>query len=283
MDVKHVLEILTCNACFKYSQMKEGKIISCSEQNQLKNCSKFDKNNNCLSCNSGYKLVDGDCILIDNTFYAIYNVVSTVDPTILMCNYHLNFKLSYLTIYDNGEIIFPSIIDLGNSPMPFIVYTFDTLGLHNLTISINRTLYYCLGWMFGDCKNLVSVKFAKGFDTRYVTSIYNMFVCDYMLTSVDMTYFDTSNIRDMVDTFWYCNSLSFLNLSNFDTSRVTRMEGMFDHCANLSYIDLSSFNMTNVKDTESLFRDVAKNGVIKIGKDFGEYKKLIPKNWTIIE
>ena len=195
-----------------------------------------------------------------------------------MDNYHLHFQLSELTMYDDGEIVYPSITEKG-----YIVYTFKSLGLHNVTVSIHKTLYGCIGWMFGCCDNLVSVKFAKNFDTKYVTSIYNMFCHDSMLNSVNFTYFDTSNLYDMVDVFWYCESLSFLNLSNFDTSKVTRMEGIFDNCKNLSYIDISSFNMTIVKDTKSMFNNVAKNGVIKIGKKFGEYKKLIPKNWNIIE
>ena len=61
------------------------------------------------------------------------------------------------------------------------------------------------------------------------------------------------------------------------------MEGIFDNCKNLSYIDISSFNMTKVNNTKSMFYNTAKNGEIRIGKHFGDYKKLIPKNWNIIE
>jgi surface protein len=60
------------------------------------------------------------------------------------------------------------------------------------------------------------------------------------------------------------------------------MEGMFDYCSNLNYIDLSSFNMTKVSNTKSMFSFVAKTGIIKINDLFGNYKSLIPKNWTIV-
>ena len=273
-----------CSECFKNPKIKDGKIILCNFEEKTEHCSYFDKNNNCIYCDKYYKLVDGECLLINNTFYAVYNVVSTENPTNIMCNYHLDFQLSELTMYDNGEIVYPSILEGRQGyTLTSIVYTFKSLGFHNVTVSIHKTLPNCLGWMFGDCVNLVSVKFDKDFDTRYVTSIYNMFVCDHMLTSVDMSNFNTSNIRDMVDVFWYCDSISYLDLSNFDTSKVTRMEGIFDNCKNLSYIDISSFNMTKVNDTKSMFSNIAKNGVIKIGKHFGDYKKLIPKNWNIIE
>ena len=273
-----------CSECFKNPKIKDGKIILCNFEEKTEHCSYFDKNNKCLSCDRSYKLVDGECLLINNTFYAVYNVVSTENPTKIMCNYHIDLKLSEIEMYDNGEIVYPSIIDVNRgSSLPYIVYTFKTLGLHNITVSIHRNLYSCIGWMFGMCENLVSVKFDKDFDTRYVTSIYNMFCHDYMLTSVDMSNFNTSSMNDMVDVFWYCESITSLDLSNFDTSKVTRMEGIFDNCKNLSYIDISSFNMTKVKDTKSMFYNTAKNGEIRIGKYFGDYKKLIPKNWKIIE
>ena len=273
-----------CSECFKNPKIKDGKIILCNDKEKTEHCSYFDKNNNCIYCDKYYKLVDGECLLINNTFYAVYNVVSTENPTNIMCNYHLHFQLSELTMYDNGEIVYPSILEGREGyTLTSIVYTFKSLGLHNVTVTIHKTLPNCLGWMFGDCYNLVSVKFDKDFDTSYVTSIYNMFVCAHMLTSVDMSNFNTSNIRDMVDVFWYCDSITYLDLSSFDTSKVTRMEGIFDNCKNLSYIDISSFNMTKVNDTKSMFSNIAKNGVIKIGKHFGDYKKLIPKNWNIIE
>ena len=185
-------------------------------------------------------------------------------------------------MYVNNKLVIPSIIDLGNSPLPFIVYTFKSIGLQNVTVSFNTTIKNCIGWMFGTCDNLVSVKFSKNFDTKKVTNIYNMFVADYMLTSIDMSSFDTSNINDMTDTFYSCKSLTSLDLSNFNTSNVRRMEGMFDYCENLKYIDLSSFNMTKVNNTKSMFSFTAKNGTIIINDLFGNYKNLIPKNWTII-
>ena len=271
-----------CIACYNYPYMVNGEIKTC---NKCKigtgdNCLSCDDNNKCKTCNKGYKLVDGKCVLIDNTFYAVYNASTTNEPTKIMCNYHTNFKLSDFQMYVNNKLVIPSIIDIGNNP--FIVYTFKYIGLHNVTVSFNKTLSSCIGWMFGTCNRLVSIKFSKSFDTKYVTSIYNMFVLDEILTSVDMSSFNTSNIYDMTDTFYSCKSLTSLDLSNFDTSRVNRMEGMFDYCANLNYIDLSSFNMTKVSNTKSMFSFVAKTGTIKISNLFGNYKNLIPKNWTIV-
>ena len=273
-----------CLECNGYPYIINGEIKTCNDckVGSGENCLSCDKNNKCKTCNKGYKLVDGKCILIDNTFYAVYNVTTIDKPTKIMCNYHTHFKLTDFQMYVNNKLVIPSIIDLGNSPLPFIVYTFKSIGLQNVTVSFNTTIKNCIGWMFGTCDNLVSVKFSKNFDTKKVTNIYNMFVADYMLTSIDMSPFDTSNINDMTDTFYSCKSLTSLDLSNFNTSNVRRMEGMFDYCENLKYIDLSSFNMTKVNNTKSMFSFTAKNGTIIINDLFGNYKNLIPKNWTII-
>ena len=273
-----------CIECYNYPYMINGEIKTCNncKIGSGENCLSCDEHNKCKTCNKGYKLLDGKCILIDNTFYAVYNATTISEPTKIMCNYHTRFSLSDFQMYVNNELVIPSIIDLGNSPLPFIVYTFKYKGLQNVRVSFNRTISNCIGWMFGTCDRLVSVKFSKSFDTRYVTNIYNMFVHDTILTSLDMSSFNTSNIYEMTDTFYGCKSLTSLNLSNFDTSKVIRMEGMFDYCSNLNYIDLSSFNMTKVSNTKSMFSFVAKTGIIKINDLFGNYKSLIPKNWTIV-
>ena len=273
-----------CIQCLNYPFIINGEIKTCNDCKigSGANCLSCDKNNKCEKCNKGYILIDGKCKLIENTFHAVYNSTTVDEPTKIMCNYHTKFKLTDFQMYVNGELVIPSIIDLGNSPLPFIVYKFKYIGLQNVTVSFNTTLKYCIGWMFGECPNLISVKFSKTFDTSYVTSIYNMFVGDENLVSIDMSSFDTSRINDMTDTFYSCKSLTSLDLSNFNTNNVARMEGMFDYCESLNYIDLSSFNMTKVKNTESMFSYVSKTGTIKISNLFGDYKKLIPKNWTII-
>ena len=224
---------------------------------------------------------DGSCKFIDNSFTAIYNSTSINESTKIMCNYHISLTLNDFIMYVDGNIVVPTI-ETYYSHLPFITYKFNSIGLHNVKIFFKKTLTNCIGWMFGDCIDLVSVKFSDTMDTSHVSDIYNMFVCTYSLLTVDLSSFDTSNIVEMTDTFYSSNKLTSLNLSNFNTSNVRRMEGMFDHCEKLNFIDLSSFNMSKVTNTVSLFTNVAKNGTIIINELFGQYKKLIPNDWNII-
>ena len=274
-----------CIECENYPFYENGEIKSCNkckigEGEKCLSCNKDD--HKCAACNEGYKLMpDGTCLLIDNSFTAIFNSTSN-NSTKIMCNYHLNLQLTDFIMYVDGKIAFPTIETFPNSKLPFITYKFNSVGLHNVKVSFKKVLRNCIGWMFGWCADLIYVKFSKTFDSSHVTSIYNMFNCDYSLQWVDLSSFNTSRVTDMTDVFWSCTKITAINLSNFNTSLVRRMEGMFDHCAKLNYIDLSNFNMSIVNNTISLFSGVAKNGIIKISNLFGEYKNLIPKNWTII-
>ena len=48
--------------------------------------------------------------------------------------------------------------------------------------------------------------------------------------------------------FINCKKLSNLDLSSFNTNNVKNMSGMFFDCQNLSNLDLSSFNTNNVTE-----------------------------------
>ena len=53
--------------------------------------------------------------------------------------------------------------------------------------------------------------------------------------------------------FRECSSLQSINLSSFNTTNVKDMSGMFSWCSSLQSIDLSSFNTTKVEDMKSMF------------------------------
>ena len=54
--------------------------------------------------------------------------------------------------------------------------------------------------------------------------------------------------------FRKCSSLQSIDLSSFNTINVKNMYRMFQNCSSLQSIDLSSFNTTNVKEMRSMFR-----------------------------
>lgn len=99
--------------------------------------------------------------------------------------------------------------------------------------------------MFSDCNILTSVDLS-GFDTSNVTDMSSMFAGCNALISVDLSGFDTSNVTDMAAMFKECETLTSLDLSGFDTSKVTAMGNIFNACRALISLDLSGFDTSKV-------------------------------------
>ena len=96
-----------------------------------------------------------------------------------------------------------------------------------------------------------------------VTDMTDMFSDCPILTSIDLSNFNTSNVTIMSGMFVWCSNLASINLSNFDTSKVIDMTSMFDGCSNLTTLDLSSFDTSNVKDMYAMFYDCSNLTTIK--------------------
>lgn len=86
-----------------------------------------------------------------------------------------------------------------------------------------------------------------------VTIMCSMFEDCSNLTSLDVSNFNTSNVKDMTLMFYGCSSLTSLDLSSFDTSNTTEMIKMFESCSKLISVDLSNFDTSNVTDIWEMF------------------------------
>ena len=58
--------------------------------------------------------------------------------------------------------------------------------------------------------------------------------------------------------FCYCSSLTYLDLSNFNTNNVKDMSYMFCDCSSLTSLNLSNFNTNNVTNMSYMFSGVNK-------------------------
>lgn len=69
-----------------------------------------------------------------------------------------------------------------------------------------------------------------------------MFDCNYpnrsKLTSINLSSFDTSKVKNMCAMFAKCTSLTSLDLSNFNMSSVTDTRDMISNCTALLRIKL---------------------------------------------
>ena len=71
--------------------------------------------------------------------------------------------------------------------------------------------------------------------------------------TLDLSGWNTSNVKDMESMMYFCNSLKSLNLSGWDTSKVKDISNMCFACNHLESLDVSGWDTSNVKDMSSMF------------------------------
>ena len=76
------------------------------------------------------------------------------------------------------------------------------------------------------------------------------------LSSMDLTYLDTSNVTNMNQMFYQSVATEIKGLNDFNTSKVTNMGGMFGY-SKLTCLDLSSFDTSNVTNMYQMFYNSA--------------------------
>ena len=109
-------------------------------------------------------------------------------------------------------------------------------------------------FMFYNLKNITEIDLSK-FDSSNIKYTNHMFEECNSLKSINFNNFNTSSVTNMGYMFYRCHSLKSLNLSNFDTSNVVQMEYMFFSCINLELLDISNFNTSKVIDMSAIFYD----------------------------
>ena len=95
-----------------------------------------------------------------------------------------------------------------------------------------------------------------------------MFLTCLCLKSLDVTNFNTANVKDMGFMFSGCRNLAELDLSNFNTANVENMRSMFSECKNLAELDLSNFNTAKVTNMGTMFSGCLNLTTIYVNDDF---------------
>ena len=121
----------------------------------------------------------------------------------------------------------------------------------NISMRWNYKVSSCSN-MFEGLSNIIKIDLSN-FDSSEVKSMYNMFHNCKSLISINFKNFNTSSVTNMGYIFDTCTSLTSIDLSSFKTSKVTDMQAMFDDCWSLISLDLSNFDTSNVKDMNFMF------------------------------
>ena len=137
-----------------------------------------------------------------------------------------------------------------NNSVPVYIW-FDNGTIWLYTTAPKVYLNPSSDYVFRNFKNMTSIDLSF-FDTSKVLD-FEMFLngCS-SLTSVDVSHFDTSKVYNMMYMF-SGTGLYNLDVSNFDTSNVTKMSQMFSGMKNIKSLDLSNFDTSKVEGMVMLF------------------------------
>ena len=92
------------------------------------------------------------------------------------------------------------------------------------------------------------------------------------LKQLNLSSFNTSNVKNMNEMFYGVRGINTLDLSNLDTSSVTDMSSMFADVENVSELNLSNFNTSKVYDMNHMFSGMKKLERITFGSNFDTSK-----------
>ena len=194
--------------------------------------------NECSSCNTGFKLQNGKCI-INYSIKANYYTKSK------------NQKVKLINNYTND--IVNMIVDDINIISPSKNFVFPNQGNHVIYFLLEISNLTSLNSLFKDCTNLISISFTELFDTSHINNMSEMFTYCTILTSINISKFNTKEVLDMSKMFSTCLKLTSIQLSNFDTSKVTTMSEIFKLNSQILSLNLYNFNTKNVEDMGYMF------------------------------
>lgn len=139
------------------------------------------------------------------------------------------------------------------SILAWVEYDAET-ELYNLYIGSNGVI------VADDCRDLfggycmvTAIDFNGCFQIGENTDLYRMFSMCTALESLNLSFFDTSGVRNVEHMFYGCVSLTALNVSSWDTSQMSIWGGMFHNCNSLTELDLSSWDLSAATDLSQMF------------------------------
>ena len=128
----------------------------------------------------------------------------------------------------------------------------QSLTITSVVTNGNLVLQGSIRGMFYYCSILTSLD-VSNFNTSNVTDMSSMFSWCSSLLSLDVTGFNTSNVKDMSNMFYNCQVLTSLDVSGWNTGNVTNMREMFYLCSDLTSLDVSNWNTSNVTNMRNMF------------------------------
>ena len=220
----------------------------------------------CTSCNEGYNLENGKCIL-NYHFRAIFKTRTKNENVKIIGKYYY--------------IVEEMIVDGKKLEKNTKSFPFENKGEHIVYYKVKLPKDGSIIGMFEGLKQMTSISFSELFNLSSVTNINRMFYNCQNLKNIDLSKINSENLEKMEYMFYQNLELDSINLSEIKSSKVTDASNMFENCISLKSIDISNFNSTNIEINE-MFKGIPDSGTITVNENLkSEISSLLP-NWNVI-
>jgi len=95
------------------------------------------------------------------------------------------------------------------------------------------------------------------------------------LASLDVSSFDTSNVKSMDYMFNACSHLTSIDVSSFNTSKVNFIRGMFSECVRLTSLDLSNIDISSASNKIAILGSCYSLKELTLSDSFTEVKETL--------
>ena len=159
----------------------------------------------------------------------------------------LDIESASFSIYQNdGSHFFDGCEELETITLPDIVFS----------------SMFSMSYMFYDCKKLKNLNESNlnfhPTDVGYPVVHHDMssvFKRCLELTSLDLSHFNTDNLKYVHSAFQYCLALTSLNVSGWNMVTVEHFQSMFYGCRSLQSLDLSTWTTSSFKAMGGMFAE----------------------------
>ena len=281
-------DVTICNSMFISCQMKKvdlsefnlSNVVDMTKMFSL--CSKLEEviiSNNPISSNNENSYIDlskvtsmnsmfSSCIVLTSLNFSRIKAPSLVDMTKMFygCSKLVSLDFSYFDAtqvtslyyfcYNCGILLninftnshLSSIENIGGIFYNCKKLLYLDLTTFNLSEVTNAVTAFC------QCIDLKEIKFNQIYKMSKITSTKKMFQTCKNITSLDLSFIDTSNVNDMDYMFNNCYELQYLNIPNFNTTSVTSATCFFVNTPKLKYIN--GYSLTDNEKMNSNFNDL---------------------------
>ena len=198
------------------------------------------------------------CVILDNnqvvTKILVLQEVWELEGDMLL-KFAVDVKKGTTIFYNNDSFLAPDDYKAGD----YLYFSKGTFHPTTFRFAIGSSTF---------CDYYSEIYMLKDFDFSKVSSMW-IFTFDMpLLTKLDVSHLDTSNINNMNSSFRGLG-VKKLNLSNFDTSKVTNMFAMFYSCRSLTSLDVSNFDLGVCTRIDSMFNNCTSLTNLIFGSKWG--------------